>query len=78
MIGSSKICSNEENSAKDSGLMIDLNKSCSNEENTVKASEKGLNIDLNKIIFGEGELHPDPDMQDFIISMLKVMYPEFF
>lgn len=34
--------------------------------------------DLNKILFDEGELHKDPEMQLFIISVLAIMYPEFF
>lgn len=35
-------------------------------------------LDLNKLPFDEGRLHPDHEMHCLIRIMLKVMYPEFF
>ncbi|KAF5183981.1 hypothetical protein FRX31_026432 [Thalictrum thalictroides] len=46
------------------------------EKDSVKHGVKSF--DLNKIPFEEGELHPDPEIHHLILSMLKVMYPEFF
>lgn len=48
------------------------------EKDSAKISEKHNSFNLNKIPFDEGELHPDPEMHNFIVSMLKEMYPEFF
>lgn len=35
-------------------------------------------LDLNKLSSEEGTLDNDPEMHQFVVSMLKIMYPEFF
>lgn len=37
-----------------------------------------LSFDLNKLHYEEGELHPNKEMNEIILKMLKIMYPEFF
>ena len=46
-------------------------------ESTKPIADIRILLDLNKLPFDEGQLHPDREMHCFIHTMLKVMYPEF-
>ena len=60
-------------------LVFDANVDNMKEKESVKlVADIHALLDLNKLSFDEGQLHPDHEMHCFIHAMLKVMYPEFF